>query len=215
MMLNKDIVPVTYMSGTGGAFLSRFITFAKVNSKDTLKLSKHGNAHNGDIELPRSSLGPPSDDMIKIEHLLNSKPHDNALPIYYVPVHIVDLKLCMNFFERAIRITYKKDDIDEIAICYVGKYHIDATQKNESTVFNLNLHSQMLLLKFANQFSTVEENSNILNISWRELLHYDPNILLNKLHNFTQIPIENFNLENLQNWRKATISCIEILSTAK
>lgn len=215
MTLNKDIIPVTYMSGTGGAFLSKFITFAKLNSKDILKLSKHGNAHSGYIELPRSILGPPDDDNIKIEQILNAKPYDDVFPIYYVPTHILDLKLCMNFFEKTIRITYEKEDIDDIAICYVGKYHIDATHKVESTILNLKLHSHMMLLKFCNQFSTIEQNSNILYVSWKELLHFDPNILINKLHTFTQIPIENFNLENLYNWRKATISCIENISTAK
>jgi hypothetical protein len=58
-------------------------------------------------------------------------------------------------------------------------------------------------------------NSNVLCISWKELVYYEPDILINKLHNFTQIPKENFNLENLYNWRKATISCIETLSVAK
>ena len=214
MNLNKDIIPVTYMSGTGGSFLARFITFAKLNSKDILNLSKHGNAHTGYIELPRSVLGPAEDDIIKIEHILNIQPCDGVFPIYYVPVHIVDLQLCMNFFEKAIRITYEKDDIADVAICYVGKYHVDAIH-NESSISNLNLHSQMLLLKFANQFSTMKLNLNVLNISWKELVHYDPNILINKLHNFTKIPLENFNIENLYNWRKATISCIETLSIAK
>jgi hypothetical protein len=214
MNLNKDIIPVTYMSGTGGSFLARFITFAKLNSKDILNLSKHGNAHTGYIELPRSVLGPVEDDIIKIEHILNIQPCDGVFPIYYVPVHIVDLQLCMNFFEKAIRITYEKDDIADVAICYVGKYHVDAIH-NESSIFNLNLHSQMMLLKFANQFSTMKLNSNVLHISWKEILHYDPNILITKLNNFTQIPKENFNIENLYNWRKATISCIETLSIAK
>ena len=214
MNLNKDIIPVTYMSGTGGSFLARFITFAKLNSKDILNLSKHGNAHTGYIELPCSVLGPGEDDIIKIEHILNIQPCDGVFPIYYVPVHIVDLQLCMNFFEKAIRITYEKDDMDNIAICYVGKYHIDSIH-NEASIFNLNLQSQMMLLKFANQFSTMKLNLNVLNISWKELVYYDPNILINKLHNFTKIPLENFNIENLYNWRKATISCIETLSIAK
>jgi hypothetical protein len=203
------------MSGTGGSFLARFITFAKLNSKDILKLSKHGNAHSGYIELPRSILGP-SDDNLIIEHMLNAIPKDNVLPIYYVPAHILDIKLCMNFFEKAIRIIYKKDDIEDITYAYLGKRQIDVVCKDESpNVFNLYMHSLMFITKYINYFSMIEENSNILNISWKELVYYEPDILINKLHNFTQIPKENFNLANLYNWRKATISCIETLSIAK
>jgi hypothetical protein len=204
------------MSGTGGSFLAKFITFAKLNSKDILNLSKHGNAHGGYVELPRSILGPPDDDNLLIHQMLSAIPNDNVLPIYYVPAHIVDIKLCMNFFEKAIRITYKKDDIKDITYSYLGKRHIDVVCKDESpNVFNLYMHSLMFITKYVEDFSMLEENLNVLNISWKELVYYDPDILINKLNNFTQIPKENFNIENLYNWRKATISCIETLSIAK
>lgn len=204
------------MSGSGGAFLSKFITHAKLNLKDNLKLSKHGNAHSGYAELPRSILGPSDNDTLKIEQLLNTRPADWSLPIYYVPAHICDLKLCMAFFEKTIRIFFEKNDIEEITYCYVGKRLIDENQKDErSNMFNLKMHSLMFITKHFSDFSIIEENSNILNISWKELVHYDPNILINKLHGFTNIPLEKFNLENLHNWRKATISCIETVSVAK
>jgi hypothetical protein len=204
------------MSGSGGNFLSRFITFAKLNSTDILKLSKHGNAHAGYVELPRSILGPSDNDNLKIEQMLNAIPKGNVLPIYYVPAYILDIKLCMNFFEKVIRITYKKDDIEDITYSYLGKYQLDFAHKDKSTnVFNLYMHTLIFISKYVKDFSILEENANILYISWKELVYYDPDILINKLHNFIQIPKENFNLENLYNWRKATIFCIETLSSAK
>ena len=46
---NIDIIPIRYMSGTGGQFLSNFITAAKNKNNDLMDLSEHGNAHSNNL----------------------------------------------------------------------------------------------------------------------------------------------------------------------
>ena len=41
----EDIIPVTFIGGTGGNFLCHFIVSAKRNIKNIIELSEHGNAH--------------------------------------------------------------------------------------------------------------------------------------------------------------------------
>lgn len=211
------------MSGTGGNFLANFITMAKLNSKEPLQLSKHGNAHNSIwVELSGSKSGPyspgqpaSSTDEEKIKHLLSGTPVKNSVPIYYPFDHIIDLKLCTMFFEKAIRITYEKDDINDVIYSYVGKYHIDTARKNANDIFNLKLVSQVHISNYLKHFSTTDKIPNVLYISWRELVYDDPIILIEKLNNFTKIPNENFSIENLIKWRKATHSCIDTFASAK
>jgi len=223
MTLNEDIIPVTYMSGTGGNFLSKFITMAKNNSKDYLQLSKHGNAHGlENTELSGSGIGPTqpktekSDDDLKIKKILSNTPKENTSPIYYPCDHIVDLERCMKFFKKSIRITLEQRDIQDVAFSYTGKFEIDHRENDKKTaMFNLKWHAFVYISQYAKHFTDNIQLPNVLYISWKELMYNDPIILINKLHNFTLIPKENFNVENLINWRKATISCIETISTAK
>ena len=39
--MNEDIIPITYMSGTGGNFLCHFILSAKNNNKNNITFSKY------------------------------------------------------------------------------------------------------------------------------------------------------------------------------
>ena len=51
----------------------------------------------------------------------------------------------------------------------------------------------------------------MLNISWNELYKGEVNSLIQKLSNFTEIPVEDFLIEKLIEWRERTTVGIEEL----
>jgi hypothetical protein len=54
----------------------------------------------------------------------------------------------------------------------------------------------------------------MLNISWNDMLYNDPEILISKLHQYTQIPKENFNREKFVEWRQLTHKIVNRLKQA-
>jgi hypothetical protein len=212
---NTNIIPIRYMSGTGGQFLSNFITAAKNNNKKEIVLSPYGNAHENnliDFFLPPNSVyGPRHSDSIKVEALTNLQSKDGATPIYYPAMHLMDIEGLITVFEKVISITYDKDDISDIALIFHGKFYIDELQyikpsSHDYVTMKITLNNAYSLFK-------IYESINVLNVSWKELFHLDENIIIDKISSFTGIPKENFNISNLLKWRKATLHCLDTVSS--
>lgn len=208
--MNADIVPITYNGGTGGTYLCHFIVSAKYNDYDKYKLhlSPHGNAHgsaNDFPPIPPLPAGQWRTDAQKIEYVLEHLSPNNKTRPYYTPLHLVDTEIISNNFLKSIRIIYDSSDIDELVNVFLGKYIVDAKNitKNEIYIHEPNLRTNMV--KYS-KFYIYEKkyDTNMLFISWSELYSLDPDILVNKLHNFTYIPKENFSIGQLLEWRNAT-----------
>lgn len=206
----EDIVPITYINGSGGNFLCHFIVSAKRNNKNIIELSKHGNTHEfGLKDIPSPSFGILTADNLKINHILTQTPNILANTPYYTSAHIADPKLIHDNFKKSIRIVYDLDDVDELTLIHLGKYSVDCENINLESV-----HTQLPFIKFRikkyNEFFKNNENyDSMLLVSWKEIYHSDPQILIDKLHKFTNIPKNNFSLEQMLIWRNATQMCIE------
>ena len=207
-MILEDVIPITYMGGTGGVFLCHFLVSAKRNVQDIIELSEHGNAHTNcltDIVAPMHGVRKP--DIIKIDYLIDQiqqVKNQNIEKPYYTFAHLTDINLINLHFKKSIRITYERDDIDEITNVFYGKYCYDWVKKVEpkqlyktGLVFNLN------------KFTKVENMPNILFISWKEYLRGNIDDLIYKLSIFTDINVENFSKESLIHWRNKTQYCID------
>jgi hypothetical protein len=203
--MNEDIIPITYMSGTGGHFLCHFIVSAK-RDNNIINLSPYGNVHEfGLKDIPGPPFGVQIPDIKKINSILNDEIVTLIKP-YYTIGHIRDIELLGSYFKKFIRIIYDIEDIAEISSVFLGKYEIDQNNVKQSKTYLEFFHNQdkSILTHYAKYFTYVENYESSLFVSWKEIYHLDPTVLINKLHNFTNIPIENFSIDMINTWRTAT-----------
>ena len=201
-MKNDFHVPVTYFGGTGGHFLISFLNAAYTNDQINFKYSKFGDAHKtGYAAVVGSGLGsaaPHIDNKIKIllENLHTRK---------FIGVHILEYHRLIDIFNQVIKITYEKSDIEEISKIFVLKYSNGFTIDYDDLIKD----SMRKATLFLPTFSTSYENS-VTCIDWAELFKKDPNLLIEKLSRRFDIPIENFNISNLVEWRKITANTLAL-----
>jgi hypothetical protein len=215
---NIDIIPIRYISGTGGQFLSNFITAAKNNNKHNIALSVHGNAHQNNLSdfiIPKNSaFGPCAQhDPLNIDAMLKLTGKEGSVPVYYPAMHLMNIELLLNTFDKVISIVYDIEDISDIALIFYGKFYLDEPQSNNNISFSHRYVTTKITLKYSHRFFKEYESDNVLNVSWKELFHLDTNILVRKISAFTRIPEENFNISNLLEWREATSQCLDKVSS--
>jgi len=210
----EDIIPITFVGGTGGNFLCHFIVSAKSNIQDNIQLSRYGNAHDNGL---KDCFSPPYGlrfaDGYKIDFILSAEPHEGSKKPYYTASHIVKMDLINNNFKRSIRIVYDldDDDINEISIVFFAKYFIDSYNPSNPISMkpqNLSKVKKGITL-WQPYFSKLENMPNILFISWKELYKGNIEELITKLSIFTEIDPNNFSRESLMHWRNKTQYCID------
>jgi hypothetical protein len=215
MGLNKDIIPVMYMGGTGGHFLSAFIRAARSYDEPLLSffnLSNNGNAHRSRIDLGSAGgVAVPVD--VQIATILKKNLTD---PPCYPPMHLIDTDAVMQVFERAIKITYDGFDIYEIANIYFIKWGID---EGNFKITNMDEYIEKLRMVFMITFKhhryfrpNYNYKDRLLNISWKEIYKADADDLILKLSQFTNIPKQNFPKQELEEWRRRTTKGIDLVN---
>lgn len=217
MLPNEDIIPITYVRGTGGNFLCHYIVSAKRNIQDVIELSQYGNAHENCL---KDIFGPPDGipqpDIEKINFILNQLPYKDAGKPYYTSAHLSDINLINANFKRSIRITYDLNDCQEISTIFYGKF----TVNNHDTSIN-NIKSQTLSyiklgpIKWQPQFAKIENMPNILFISWKELFKGNIDELTTRISIFTNIDPNNFSKKSLEHWRDKTQYCLNTFNGTK
>ena len=123
--MTEDIIPITYMGGTGGNFLCHFIVSAKINVNHKISFSDHGNVHIfGMRDLETLPTGIFDNDQEKLDYLFLHLPQEQPafghqlIKPYNVALHLLDIDLINSNFKKSIRITYESDDINDIANSY-------------------------------------------------------------------------------------------------
>ncbi len=235
MLPTEDIIPITYMGGTGGTFLCHFIVSAKRNIQTVIELSEYGNAHKnnlkdlyGDMDGGPAAPNQPKIDTVfaeieKINHGVTGSPPLQAP--YYTTSHIVDVNLINTYFKKSIRITYDTDDHTETSIVFYGKWYIDQRNQwaiegdidklNEFKPSNPKKSHALSSKMFQSKFTKLENMPNILFISWKELFKGNIEELITKISTFTDINPDNFSRESLIHWRTKTQYCIDTFSETK
>lgn len=206
-MTNKHIIPVTYLGGTGARFLTYLLTSAKLSINEKIRLSHFGNAHYGlqrDMKhTPWGIEDVPSSQ--HIEHILAQQPENLDNAPFFVTAHILDLDLALETFEKVIRVTYDEDDMDEINKVFLGKFGLD-DYKIKMTPKDFLVFRMKSYVRLKPYFTRRPElEPRVLFVSWKELVHSDATTFIKKLSDYTNIPSENFNLENLLHWRGVTL----------
>ena len=210
--MNADIIPISYMSGTGGNFLCHFIVSAKYNDFDkyALKLSTYGNAHGNGADIPIAPYAHYDSDEKKIDYFLAYNISTDKIKPYYTLGHVIDSQLIIKNFKKSIRITYDSDDIELLTNVFIGKYASDSKNLVKSKLSIFVPSTKFQLVKNNANF-VYAQNNDVLCVSWKNIYHDDPTVLIDKLHKFTNIPYKNFSVDQLLYWRKVTRSGANIV----
>lgn len=218
---NFDIIPISFISGTGGRFISYLLNSAKSNVPVEIKFSKYGNAHdiwNLDIEIGATpyDLTTPLDKHITffIKELSRKQNNsefvkNNPVP-YYGSCHIDHIEELLFYFDKAVHITYDIEDIPMISYALVGKQMIDQCQHDKLLFLKhfYRSHTTLLKSRLSIRKTRIDLEPNLLNISWKDIVFNDPNLLIEKLSNFSSIAVDKFKMEDLLEWRRRTNICI-------
>jgi hypothetical protein len=184
--MKEHFIAIRYVHGSGGHFLNGLLTASKLNLP-TFRLGEYGSGHYVYKEFnfyKNTMLFPdPTCDIL-------------TPPPYFVYTEHHSLETIANIFHKVINITYELDDCDEIELCFLGKFHLEeAENKINSTYCRHHTHRQKY-------YSPVDTTDNVLNITWKELLHGDHTILSKRLKLFTRL--SNIKTDYLLEWREKT-----------
>ena len=201
MNLTTDIILITYIGGTGGHFLSYFLSKARDNDFEKVTLSENGNAHHNkmDIGIPYTFVDP---DKLKFEYIVNYNIPPSIKKPYFCHGHIKDVEQCISKF-KTIRITYDSDDILDLSYTHLTKNNIDMFNMDRS-LWDEQIVNRKFFLHGNIRYFKNKSEQNLLPIRWKELYYGDTKILMKKLSDFTDIPVSNFNISNLYQWREKT-----------
>ena len=219
-----NVIPINYCGGLGGQFLSSFLYAARENKSINWTFSKDGNAHETDKDhegTPTFGLGFDPTGKMNIDHLIK---YAKTVPqdiIAYPHGHYANPDLLMEYVYKQIKIYAEPEQLDEILGVFIlknpsaGDFQTDPIDK-EKYKNNFNVKWRKVALpKFTRLFNSCPDlEPRMLNISWDDMLYNDPEILISKMHEFTQIPKENFNRDKFAEWRQLTHKTVDRLRLA-
>jgi hypothetical protein len=206
------LIPICFLGGSGGIFLSTWISQASDSLTPLIEFSKHGNAH-----LYKSKNKPKtcifnmfSDQDVAIENL---KLYDSELTVRtFTECHLINDAQILENFNTCIKIYFDADDVSDIAYSFVGKHCIDEVGSAADDVATLTKQFQDRILIMTDRFvgftKPLPVREGALSVSWKELVHLDEVALINKLSEFLSIDAAKFDAASLLKWRKITIAGI-------
>ena len=204
----SDIVPLLFMGGTGGHFLSAFLYHA-IEGDNYWQFGKYGNAHHSRKENPGFSKGVSYPAINHITSLLK-------LPVFgkirYIRSHCSDPSLALLHFDKVIKTYYETKDVPEISLVFLAKWGLDEGNLNIDELKNRHISQRSTYFEFP-ELGNYYESENLLNISWQELMHNDPITLINKLSQFTNLSVDRFPLDKLLTWRELTMGGVNECQT--
>jgi hypothetical protein len=201
-MKNNSLIPIIFISGTGGHFLMSLLITAYYNKHDPLKLGIHGDAHKTGYGQVHGNLKNVNNLKIFLEI---AKEDPNRKFIGFHSIHVNKVK---EYFNKVIVITYDIENIDELAKIFAIKWGLDQVVPPRDPLLIVKQHK--IELRHALNHLKVPEDNHTCVVHWDELFRLDPNLLVSKLSSFTDIPIENFTIDNIINWREITNTCLDM-----
>jgi hypothetical protein len=221
-----NVIPVNYSGGLGGQFLSSFLHAARENRSINWIFSPDGNAHDSDKDWGSAPYGIGRDPTGEknIAHLIE---YAKIVPegiIAYPHGHYPDPDLLMQYVDKQIKIYIAPEQLDETMGVFMLKHpatrvHFqnltDPLEQEKYKKHPMLQWRKFALTKFGRLYNSCPDlEPRMLNISWNDMLYYDPEILISKLHDFTQIPKENFNRDKFAEWRMLTHKTVNRLKEA-
>jgi hypothetical protein len=201
----SDIVPVLYLGGSGGAFVSSFLYHAREKSNYWV-LSENGNAHATKRDAGTLHRGPRARPIDHINTICQLPVTD---VVKYIPTHCSDPDLALLYFDKIIKIYNTESDQHDIALAFISKWGADDHQLPPAQLKLMVKSAMTSYTDFPALCNKYRELDSVLNISWQEIMHDDPAVLVHKLSEFTGLPSADFPQEQLLTWRGLTRQAIE------
>lgn len=204
----KNIIPITYAGGSGGAFLSNFLNMAYFNDHSLPKLSHNGNAHLAKLVKFAGPDFEHRDQEAGFRMLMGKYKYSPV--VIFTASHFDDTHV-LNRFKKYIKIVIEPDDAEELALCFTGKYKIDILRLHR-TLYKDEYETLLEMYRRIDFYQWFYEKTNspsMIYLTWKELVHGPANYVIEHLSKFTNIPIENFNEKSLSHWRQVTVNGIE------
>lgn len=206
-----NVIPVNYFGGSGGQFLSSFLYSASQKDNNNWKFSDTGNSHyskqhripviKGLIEDPTSS-----NNLKLLLEFATTIPENITV---YPQAHFAQPEELFKYFDKQIKIYFEPEQADELIGVIIlknpeGFLNLDISKNGR--VWARRKQLMQTYHRLCNSCPDLEPR--MLNVSWNELVYFDPDILVSKLSKFTQIPKEDFNMEKFLEWRTLTLKTI-------
>lgn len=202
-MKRKDLIPIVYMSGLGGHFVSSFLCNTRDANIENWNFGVTGVCHFLQKDfIPTGNVTVPSE--IHLQVLLN-EPINNV--VKYYPTHMTDVVLAHTHFDKVIKIYCEESDIEDVLKVYSKKVSEGIPAKTAEKINYAWLKVQVEKYKDAWR-PNFELEPHVLNISWKELVYESPENIIKKLSGFTSLPIASFQIDKLEQWRNLTLACI-------
>jgi len=209
----QDYISVRYFGGSGGTFITSWLTAAKNESDHYLSLTNVGSADPSVLEIQQS-----------VPHNFRSEQHKQFLstvvpgvagtaPPYFVLDQSQSLDDSLECVQRVINISYDINDVDDIAWCNYKKSFMQQQNVNlldaESILEQITETVGGCWIKFRAKTDT----ERVCYVKWKDLLSGDPVALVEKLSAFTGISANKFDLALLGQWREGTQALINSRGT--
>jgi len=221
-----NVVPINYMGGTGGQFLSSLIYAAAHKKDNTFVFSENGNSHDSKKYLGSPPLGIGKDltgktNLNFLREFAKTIPEDT---IVYPHGHYANPDVLMEYFHKQIKTCFEVNQLSEIIGVFMLKHPEQSLKfKNVKGKELHDLYNIDKIVKWryvvGNYFTRLcrpcpDLEPRMLNVSWNELVYLDPEILISKISDFTKIPSEDFSRDAIANWRELTQQTIDRLKQA-
>ena len=206
-----NVIPINYFGGTGGQFLASFLYSASQKNNSNWKFSEYGNAHHSNqhrIPIIRGLIEDPtsaSNLKLLLEFATTIPENITAYP----QAHFADPEEVLKYFDKQIKIYFEPEQADEIIGVIILKNPEGFINLDTSKNGPIWLRRKQLMQTYRRLCNNCPDlEPRMLNISWNEMVYFDPDILISKLSKFTLIPKEDFNATKFLEWRTLTLSTI-------
>ena len=218
----QHVIPINYFGGSGGQFLSSFLYSAREKEYNQWHFSEAGRAHDSEKDwIPQGSndqnvivgiLADPTGEK-NLNLLLTYAERAPKNKVTYPMGHFANPDEILKYFDKQIKIYFEPEHEDEIIGVMMSKVPEHFPGKLVNPTDSAWIHRKSLMNRFLRLRSNAPDlEPRLLNISWNEMVYLDPDILVSKLSNFTQIPKENFDKERFIIWRNLTLITINKLN---
>lgn len=196
----SNIIVIRHLGGCGGCFIGSLLRIA-CDNKDPIKngidkICEYGSCHFVDRELFLIKDDNSDTDVEYLNLFLDNLNKDSSTTYIYV-THVKEIIRISNNVDKIINLYGEIDDAKDIGKVFSIKNTLD---------FNIDMNESISYITNNIKNYTRIEKENLLNISWKEMLYKDLNILIPELEAFTGIG--NISYDFFKEWRKRTISIL-------
>lgn len=196
----NDYIAIWFKGGTGGKFLSTWLTNAKLMDT-SFNMAAHGGCNDGYRELEHD-FERPTLFAKHIEYVRTVRPKVETISPYFYTTGCWYPNSLADEVNKLIFIRYDLSDIDLIFQFYLSKNKGSVQTISDSELIHI---YQAIKRMYVRVISKNTFPSNVFPIEFKDLVFSPPESLIHNLSEITGLKAENFNKEILTEWRERSL----------